>query len=132
MSKDAEHIMANPAPEGWHCVTPRIFVREPDKLVKFVKYVFGATGEFETTRPSILRIGDSNIMVSGTEFRDHMPAFLYVYVENVDTTHERALQAGASSLEEPQVTPYGDRRSMVSDRWGNVWQIAARNDSPRP
>jgi len=27
-------------------------------------------------------------------------------------------------LEEPSDMPYGDRRGMVEDRWGNVWQIA--------
>jgi len=32
--------------------------------------------------------------------------------------------AGARSLEEPVDTPYGDRRAMVEDSWGNVWQIA--------
>jgi uncharacterized glyoxalase superfamily protein PhnB len=27
-------------------------------------------------------------------------------------------------VEEPLDTPYGDRRAMVRDRWGNVFQIA--------
>ena len=36
----------------------------------------------------------------------------------------RALQAGARSLEEPSDTPYGDRRGMIKDEWGNTWQIA--------
>ena len=58
--------------------------------------------------------------------RDVMPAFLYVYVENADLTYQRALAAGAQSLEEPRDLPYGDRRGMVKDRWGNVWQIATR------
>jgi uncharacterized glyoxalase superfamily protein PhnB len=53
-----------------------------------------------------------------------MPAFLYVYVPDTDTTYQRALAAGALSLEEPRDLPYGDRRGMVKDRWGNVWQIA--------
>ena len=65
-------------------------------------------------------------MVSGVEFRGPMPAFLYVYVDDVDATYQSALAAGAESLEAPQVVPYGDRRSMVQDAWGNVWQIATR------
>jgi len=65
-------------------------------------------------------------MVSGVEFRGAMPAFLYVYVDDVDATYQSALAAGAESLEAPQVVPYGDRRSMVQDAWGNVWQIATR------
>jgi uncharacterized glyoxalase superfamily protein PhnB len=118
--------MATRIPEGWHTVTPRIVVRDVAKLVDFLKQTFGATGDFQTTRPSEIRIGDSIIMVSGEELRETMTAFLYVYVDDVDATYNRALKAGAFSLEEPQDLPYGDRRGMVKDAWGNIWQIATR------
>src|SRR5215475_5492530 len=36
----------------------------------------------------------------------------------------RARDAGAVVLEEPADMTYGDRRAMVRDRWGNIWQIA--------
>ena len=65
-------------------------------------------------------------MVSGVEFRGAMPAFLYVYVDGVDATYQRAIATGAESLEAAHVVPYGDRRSMVKDAWHNVWQIATR------
>jgi uncharacterized glyoxalase superfamily protein PhnB len=55
-----------------------------------------------------------------------MPAFLYVYVENAELTWQRAVKAGAQSLEALSNIPYGDRRAMVKDRWGNTWQIATR------
>jgi uncharacterized glyoxalase superfamily protein PhnB len=32
--------------------------------------------------------------------------------------------AGVEVLEEPRSTPYGDKRAMVKDLWGNLWQIA--------
>jgi len=73
-----------------------------------------------------MRIGDSIVMVSGAGARETMPAFLYVYVDDADGTYQRALQAGATSLEEPRDVPYGDRRGMVRDQWGNTWQIATR------
>jgi uncharacterized glyoxalase superfamily protein PhnB len=38
------------------------------------------------------------------------------------------LKAGAESLEEPQDMPYGDRRGMVKDPGGNIWQIATHNE----
>ncbi len=112
------------APEGWHSVTPRIVVREARRLVEFVKTVFGATGDYRRDRPAVMAIGDSRIMISDAGIRDAMPAFLYVYVPDADVTYRRALQAGASSLEEPADVPYGDRRAMVLDEWGNTWQIA--------
>ena len=63
-------------------------------------------------------------MVSGTAYRDAAAAYLYVYVEDADATYQRAVAAGATSLEEPSDTPYGDRRATVQDEWGNTWQIA--------
>jgi uncharacterized glyoxalase superfamily protein PhnB len=120
--------MAKYIPEDWRSVTPRIVVPEVEKLIDFLRHTFGATGEFRTSMPSEIRIGDSIIMVSGTELRDSMPAFLYVYVEDVDATHARALDAGARSLEEPRDLPYGDRRGMVKDAWGNLWQIATHKE----
>jgi len=113
-------------PDGWHTVTPRIVATGAEGLVAFIKQVFGATGEYLETRPSELRIGDSMVMVSDSGARDPMPAFLYVYVDDTDATYRRAIDAGARSLEEPLETPYGDRRSMVEDKWGNTWQIATR------
>jgi PhnB protein len=67
-------------------------------------------------------------MVSSVGPRDAMPAFLYLYVEDIDTTYQRALDAGAVSLEEPQDVPYGDRRGMVKDPCGNIWQIATHKE----
>jgi PhnB protein len=69
-------------------------------------------------------IGDSLVMVSRAGPRETFPAFLYVYVDDPDSTCQRALDAGAVSLEAVWDTPYGDRRGMVRDPWGNVWQIA--------
>ena len=116
--------MTTSAPTGWHSVTPRLVVHDPAKLVEFLKQAFGATGDFRTDIPSIIRIGDSLVMVSSVGPRDAMPAFLYLYVDDTDATYRRALEAGAVSLEEPQDLPYGDRRGMVEDPFGNIWQIA--------
>ncbi len=111
-------------PEGWRSLTPRIVTDDVPGLVEFLRRTFGATGAVRTDRPTILRIGDSVLMISGAGVRPCMPAFLYVYIEDVDATHARAVDAGARVLEEPLDTPYGDRRAMVEDRWGNVWQLA--------
>ncbi len=117
---------SNFAPEGWHTVTPRIVARNAKELVEFVKHVFGGTGEYQQTAPSEIRIGDSMIMISEAGTRRPMSAFLYVYVSDADATYQCALDSDAVSLEEPSDMPYGDRRCMVEDRWGNTWQIATR------
>jgi len=111
-------------PEGWHTVTPRIVAHDARHLVEFLRRVFDATGDYLDTRPSVMQIGDSQLMISDAGIRSPMGAFLYVYVDDTDLVYRRAVEAGASTLEEPVETPYGDRRCMVEDEWGNTWQIA--------
>ena len=105
-------------------VSPRIVAQDAKLLVEFLNRVFGATGEYQQARPSEIRIGDSMIMINDAGVRSPMTAFLYVYVNDTDAAYRRALDAGARALEEPFDTPYGDRRCMVEDKWGNTWQIA--------
>lgn len=119
-------------PEGFHSVTPRMVVTDVAAEVDFLRAVFDATGEVRSGSPSEIRIGDSLVMVSSADERELFPAFLYVYVNDAESTYRRAIAAGAVSIEEPRDTPYGDRRAMVSDASGNVFQIADRLDSDRP
>jgi PhnB protein len=111
-------------PDGWHTLTPRIVTDDVRGLVEFLRHAFDATGEVCDERPTVVRIGDSVLMLSASGPRPTTPAFLYVYVDNADATYKRALDGGARSLEAPLYTPYGDRRAMVENGWGNVWQIA--------
>jgi uncharacterized glyoxalase superfamily protein PhnB len=76
-----------------------------------------------------MKIGDSIVLVSDASARAPFPAFLYVYVDDAEATCNRAVAAGAAWLEQVRDTPYGDRRGMVQDPFGNVWQIAT---SSRP
>jgi uncharacterized glyoxalase superfamily protein PhnB len=114
-------------PEGWPDVIPRIFVDEPIRLYRFMLAVFGATADVQPGAPIEARIGDSLVMISDTSVREPLAACLYVYVPDVDRAYRTALQEGAESLEEVRDTPYGDRRAMVRDPWGNAWQIATRH-----
>jgi uncharacterized glyoxalase superfamily protein PhnB len=122
--------MKNPArssaPPGWSTVTPRLFARDPKGLFAFIKRVFRATGIYRDDRPSEVRVGDSVIMVNDDSARGPATAFLYVYVADTDAAYRRAIAAGARSIETPGDQPYGDRRAMVEDAWGNTWQIATR------
>lgn len=116
-------------PRGWPTVTPRIVVSDARGLVKFIQDVFGATGDYRSAVPAIMHMGDSKIMISDAGSRDATLAFLYIYVEDTDETYRRAIKAGARSLEAPSDLPYGDRRGMIQDKWGNTWQIATRLSS---
>ena len=113
----------------YHTITPRIVVGDVAAQVEFFRAVFGATGTVVKGRPAEVVIGDSLVMISADTERARFPAFLYIYVANADEAYQRALAAGAASIEPPLVTPYGDRRAMVTDPFGNILQIAHREDS---
>jgi PhnB protein len=113
-------------PPEFHTVTPRMVVNDAAGAVEFLRTVFDAVGEVQAERPAEVHIGDSVVMVTSATEREPFPAFLYVYVGDADLAYDRALHAGATSLEAPFNTPYGDRRAMVRDPFGNVFQIAHR------
>ena len=113
-------------PSGFHTVTPRMVVSDAAAAVEFLRTVFGGIGEARADRPAEVHIGDSLVMVTSTGERELFPSFLYVYVEDADSAYHRAIAAGATSMEAPLDTPYGDRRAMVRDPFGNVFQIAHR------
>ena len=125
-----DSAMSGAPPEGCHTVTPRIVVDDVDGAVAFLRAVFSASGDVVPGRPADVRIGDSLVMVSEAGERELFPAFLYVYVADADAVYARSLEAGAVSLEAPVDTPYGDRRAMVRDPFGNVYQIAHRRHDP--
>ena len=117
---------------GFRTVTPRIVVGDVEGQVEFLRAVFGATGDVVPGLPVELRIGDSVVMVSGDTERARFAAYLYVYVDDADAAYERAVAAGAETVEEPLDTPYGDRRAMVRDPFGNLLQIAHPSDGAPP
>ncbi|HZM61349.1 MAG TPA: VOC family protein [Vicinamibacterales bacterium] len=117
-------------PKGSPRVIPRIFTDDVRALIAFITRVFRAEGSYQREFPTQLRIGDAVIMISDTSFRKPMGAFLYVYVEDTDATYRRAVRAGARSVEPPADMPYGDRRCMFDDNWGNTWQVATHKSGP--
>jgi PhnB protein len=102
---------------------PRYTISE----VNFLRTVFAATGELHGGRPAEMRVGDSLVMVSEPGEREAFSVFLDISVDDADRTFERAVAAGAATLERPLDTAYGDRRAMVRDSFGNVFQVAHRN-----
>ena len=113
-------------PAGYHSVTPRMVVSDVVAAAGFLREVFGATGEVRNGQPTEIRIGDSVVMISSAGQRELFPAFLYIYVDDADAAYRRAVAAGATTVEAPMDTAYGDRRAMVRDPSGNVLQIAHR------
>ena len=80
-----------------------------------------------------VQIGDSRIMVAEVcgEWNP-IPAMLHVYVNDADATYRTAIEAGATSLQEPTDQFYGDRSGGVKDAFGNHWWIATHKEDISP
>jgi PhnB protein len=120
-------------PEGYHTVTPWIISRDTAGLIEFVERAFGAEeiARIQDERGVIghaeFRIGDSVVMGfdAKPEWPD-TPAFLRLYVEDADTAHQRAIEAGATSVTEVTHLYWGDRVGRVRDPFGNLWWLQTR------
>jgi uncharacterized glyoxalase superfamily protein PhnB len=126
-------------PEGYHSVTPYLIAQGSSKILDFVKETFDAQeimrmpGPNGTIAHAEFKIGDSFLMISdGGEMFPPMPCSLYVYVEDVDATYNRALKAGATSVKEPANQFYGDRSASVKDFAGNIWGIGTHIEDVSP
>lgn len=120
-------------PSDRPCVVPRLFTKDVSGLVTFLKAAFGAQGQLVLERPTELVIGDSVIMVAdGGGVRAPTSSAFYIYVPDVEQVWRRAVSAGAESYTEPEDTPWGDRRAIVNDPWGNHWQIATHGGAQGP
>jgi PhnB protein len=122
-------------PNGYHDVSSYIIVKNAINTIKFAEEVFNAIiVEKMEDRGEIIhaefQIGDTIIMIgNGKDGSKLFPAMLYVYVENVDKTYKKALDAGANSIMKPQNQFYGDRCAAVEDSCGNQWWIATHREN---
>ena len=118
-------------PEGMHTVTPFLVVDGGNDFIRFIEQSFdGKTTSIMKTKEgkvmhASLQIGDSQVMISdATEQYPAGSSRLYLYVDDVDATYNKAIGAKGVSLREPTDEFYGDRSSGVKDAWGNEWWIA--------
>ena len=126
-------------PDGYHSVTPYLVVEGATKLIDFLKNTFEAREELRIPMPggtighAELRIGDSVMMMAdATAEHQAAPSNIMVYVTDTDGVYQRALKAGASSLQEPTNQFYGDRSARVRDPLGNLWTIATHVEDVPP
>ena len=120
---------SEPASAGYHTVTPYLTVKRAELLVDFVKQVFGGQEVFRTIGSAggmhaEVTIGESRLMIGGYEAVEEIPTALHLYVPDADAVYQRAIDAGATSVEEPVDQFYGDREAGVKDPTGNIWWIA--------
>jgi PhnB protein len=128
-----------PIPRGYRTVTPYLVAQDSVGVVEFLKRTFGAEEKFRAVGGAggyhvEVKIEDSMLMIGGggegvSWKGDPVLGAFHVYVRDCDATYKLALQAGATSLQEPSDQEYGERTASVIDAAGNHWYIATFIDT---
>jgi PhnB protein len=136
-----------PIPEGYHTVTPYLSVDDATQAIEFYKRAFGATERSSTPGPdgkiahAELQIGDSIIMTSDpfpqstTKSPKQLGATtvsIFLYVEDVDSVVQDAVDAGGTITMPVEDMFWGDRFGQVVDPFGHIWQIATHVEDVSP
>ncbi len=140
--------MPKPIPEGYHSVTPYLVVNDAKAAIDFYTEALGAKEKFrmpmgDRIGHAELLIGDSHVMLAD-EFPDRdirspkalggTPSSLMIYVDDVDSTFRRALDAGAKVDGDMEVKDqfYGDRSGTLIDPFGHKWTVATHIEDVPP
>jgi PhnB protein len=136
-------MSVKPIPEGYHSVTPYLIVRGGADAIEFYKKAFGAVELFRMPSPdgkighAEIKVGDSPIMLAdeypdmgytGPQSLGGSPVSLMIYVDDVDTVFNQAVEAGATVKEALQDKFYGDRIGTVIDPFGHRWHLATHKE----
>ncbi len=133
-------MSVKPIPDGYGTVTPTITVREANKAIEFYKKAFDAQEIFRFSSPdgkmimhAEIKIGNSIVMLN-----DEFPQMdcrspqsiggsgssIFLYVNDADSTFNKAISAGAKSLVPLMDAFWGDRFGSIQDPFGHIWSIA--------
>jgi PhnB protein len=140
-----EHIVSkkvSPIPRGYRTATPCLTVVDVDSAVAFYQAAFGAelltrqaTADDAMAVHATIKIGNSIIALNreAPEQGILSPASLgasggqiHLYVDDVDTSWERALEAGGMVHTALYDAFWGDRTGILVDGNGHLWSLASK------
>lgn len=132
--------MAN-MPEGFHTITPNIVVSDAEKAIALYEAALGATLSMKMMMPGTAKVMHACVQIGNSKLFlcDELPMFgtvapkgkdqgssFYVYVDDVDAQHSKALKAGMEEKSAPTDMFWGDRNGVVLDPYGHSWTLATK------
>ncbi len=136
-------MAVKPIPEGYHSVTPYLIIEGAGEAIAFYAKAFGAKELFRFPTPdgkighAEIKIGDSPIMLADAypamgynspKSLGGSPVSLMIYIEDVDTVFNQAVEAGATVKETLTDKFYGDRSDSLIDPFGHVWHLSTHKE----
>jgi len=140
-------MVVQPVPEGYNTVTAYLAVPNATEAIDFYTRALGAKERTRMEGPggsimhAELELGDSLIMLSdpfpqaSTKTPKELggtSVSMMVYVDDIDGLYKQAIDAGATSLLEPDDMFWGDRFGSVQDPFGHSWTIATHIEDVSP
>jgi uncharacterized glyoxalase superfamily protein PhnB len=120
-------------PKDYNSAAPYLIVDGASGTIDFLAQTFDAVllRHFAHADGRIMhaevRIDDSVIMLADkAEGWPAVPSYVHIYVPDVDATYQKALAAGAESVQEPVKKDDPDKRGGVKDAGGTTWWIATQ------
>jgi uncharacterized glyoxalase superfamily protein PhnB len=112
-------------------------VKQASQVIEFLTRALGARqlrrfdGPDGAVVHAEMQVDDSVVMLSeGSPDYPAFPAWVHVYVRDVDTTYQQALAAGGVAVQSPrQSAGDPDRRGGVKDPAGNTWWLSTQQST---
>ena len=141
--------MAKPIPDGYQAIIPHLVIKGAAEAIEFYKRALGAEEVCRMPFPgpdgqmrvghAELRIGDSHLFLAD-EFPErgvtgpngHSPVTIHLYVPDVDSVYNRAVEAGATVTMPPADMFWGDRYGKLVDPFGHHWSLATHVEDVTP
>ncbi len=142
--------MVQPIPEGLSgTVIPYLLIDGASDAIAFYERAFGAVEKQRLSMPdgtiahgwieidgASINVADAPPDMDGTAGNPRKlggtSVMIHRYVEDVDAAFTRAIDAGATSVREPEDQFYGDRTSLVEDPYGHRWSLHQRIEMVSP
>jgi PhnB protein len=132
-----------PIPDGYHTVTPYLYIKGAASALEFYKKAFGASELMRFADPTgrighaEIKIGDSIVMLADEhpEMGVRSPQTLggagfgiLLYVQDVDKAFNQAVSAGGKIVRPLTDQFYGDRSGTLEDPFGHTWTLATHKE----
>jgi PhnB protein len=133
-------------PGGFHTVTPGLTCKNAAAAIELYKKAFGATEIMRMPSPdgrimhAELKIGDSHVFLA-----DEYPGMsaaptpgaapsqsIHLYVKDVDSAYQKAVDAGCTGVMPVADMFWGDRFGKVIDPFGHHWNMATHTEDVAP
>lgn len=136
-------MVQNP-PAGYPRISPYLYYEDGAAAIDWLTQAFGfrermrMPGDDGRIMHAELELDGGVVMLAAPQRerfknpKELASSSVYVYVDDVDGHFERARQAGAEILQEPQTQPYGDRHYGARDPAGHEWWFGQHVEDVSP